>query len=341
MTGEINTKPNGEESAAFDANGFLGNQPENIAERHVDPNAEKPAESSATEKKVVAETPVEASEAKREVATKAEAPTPKTYQLTLNEDAVGALRGIAGIGEEDEFSLESLTSGYEKLKKENEGYREMLLDQGTLVSDTLNQLKSKLERTEEEKVRSHFKELGYDEDDVDEQVAIFVANDNLEKQAALVDKKIKVAIAAEEASLKESREQQIKNRIDITSGAKLEEVHADTAKLLKEELADVDGFFGLKFGKNAEEIASNKEAFVKKIANVNQARKLLESPKAFAEYAFFQANRETISKVLTSQGVEKGKAIILSEMQNPMKPSQVHQQLAEGEFNATAFVGGE
>ena len=340
MTGQENTKLNGEESAAFDAIGFLGNQPENISERHVDPNAEKPAESSATEKKVVAITSADAPEATKETTEQEESTTAKTYQLTLNEDAVNTLKTIAGV-EDADFTVENFSKSFEKLKTENQSYREMLLDQGTLISDKLNELKEAKEKSNEEKVRDHFKALGYEDDDVDEQIALFVANENLEKQAALVDKKIDAAILAEETSLKESREQQIKNRIDVTSGAKLEEVHADTAKLLKEELADVDGFFGLKFGKNAEEIASNKEAFVKKIANVNQARKLLEDPKAFAEYAFFQANRETISKVLMSQGMEKGKAIILSEMQNPMKPSQVHQQLAEGEFNATAFVGGE
>lgn len=342
-----------EKSTEFDATGFLGKSPDPIVPatppatppKQVETNPLDPTKSAAappaTEPtKEVAVDPEKKTEQPPAPVTEAE----KQFQLTVSESGLEELLSAFNLTDRrDTLSVGDLIGVAKKLNNQVTAFEQMAINNRSYDNDVIANLKTQLEGDPKDKIKSELKSQGYSDEDVEDQLSIYVTNGTVEKQADLINKKITSRIDAERDRLKAEFQQNLEKMKTAAAGVSSPEQIEQNVKLFDEQLKDIDGFFGVKFGKDAQSAQEVRKAFIQSLADGSAAKAVLKDPVALATAVFVMQNKDTVEKVLHEKGLNMGKAIVINELRNkqPTVPKTGVETVPAGDgFSPDKFLAG-
>lgn len=287
--------------------------------------------------------PAPAADSEQSQAADATAAQGAKYQLELDEAKAKRLMEVIGVQDESEFDFDKVVTTLTQFTERENVLRQQLLDKGVFDSEKLQQLDKEKAMTQEGLVKDRLVKMGMSEEDAQEQVDLYVANNVLEKHYNLHASKIDTEREAEVARIKAEYEAQIQEKVAQANGSMTTEQRQKFTDMFNEHLAPVSEIAGLSFGATPDESAKNKAEHVGYLVSGQFERDIKANPRDYAEMAFVFRNWDTVRKTLVSAGTETGKAMVLKRLTNPSNPGQGTAPLQNGSsdgFNAEAFMQG-
>ena len=241
------------------------------------------------------------------------------YQLKLTAEHGSRFKELLDVEDESSLTADTLIEKLSAYKLREAELTNTLLEKSVFTSDKLTSLNGKKELDSEKLVRDDLKAQGFSDEEIEEQLEIYVSTGVIDKQKELIVKRIDREITAETESLRQKAKDDVEQRKLRATGAMTPEQKEAAIKLFKEQLK-TDSIAGVAFGKTAEEVVTAKQAHAEYLASGQFEKDMKKNPATYAELGFIFKNWETVQKVLVSKGIETGKASVLEKLQAPSRP---------------------
>jgi hypothetical protein len=251
-----------------------------------------------------------------EPAAPTDADAPQMYQFQVDKETGDRLRGLLGATEED-LTSEALFARIEGALARERQASELLIERGVFDSPQLQSLLKVKEKSDDELVRENYKGMGFTDEEVETQMELLSAGDGVTKAATVIKAKNERDIAAENERLKAEHAKAVQDRISAASEAMSPAKQQQHVQMFEEQLKDVDGIGGVRFGKTDAEATAAKKAHAEYLASGQFERDMKKDPKVYAHMGFLFKNFDLIQETLRTQGMEAGKQVVLSKLQNP------------------------
>jgi hypothetical protein len=226
---------------------------------------------------------------------------------------------------------EEFVSQIQELEAENQRLRE---SQGSNIQNErigrLNELKK---NTDEDLVRLDLKKQGLNEAEVEEAMDIYTDNNTVKIEALKIKKQIDRAIKNEQNNVTESSK---------LEEAKFQKEQEESVAALTEHISGEKTKFGFQMAKDEESLKKVHKEHTEYITSGTFYNEITSDSKNLSDVAWLWKHRETITKALGNQGIQKGRKEILDNIGSPEVSDSKRFSAPEGsgEFDAGAFLSG-
>jgi hypothetical protein len=316
-----------ESTVEFDVSAFMSDAPvENSTEESTEESATeelKSEESSTEEVQIEEESSTSDDDWDNPIVDDATSDDVQEEEQTVEDSVVAQELDWANIGEElgmEAASKEDVLAEIEKLKEA--ANKPVVSD-----SEQVTKMKSYLDLSDQELVAADLKAEGLEEYDIEESIEAMRNSGQLKKQAAIIRREVKKAIA--------DHIEGVENEKKNSEVRKKEEVKENRLALQK-ELKGFNEFLGVKV---SEKEARELYGYIKE---GNFMKEALSTHRNVIEAAYLFANRDKLVKIIKSNAFEEGKAHILDKTTNPSinRTSKPDYKIKSEGFDVSEFMKG-
>mgnify|MGYP003135720762 CR=1 FL=1 len=320
----VETKEQTETTPAFDPKAFVGEetnskeepQKEEVEEQEETTNEEESDDDSFSWDKVELD-----SEEKQESKIEEDEDwdsTPVSKEETKKSENV----------KEEVYDWQTLASEIGVEAKDEKTFKEAVkraISEPSPVNDTIQNLQAFLKMNDAQLVASDLEASGLEKEEIKDTVDRMHDSGLLKKEALLIRKNLQNYIANERKTIKQEEEKLQKET---------ETKNIENRKALQTYIKTKEDFFGGKVGK------TEKKELYNYITSGDFSKELYGSAANVADAAFLWKYKDKIFKMLSGQGVERGKASVIDKITNPnlsRKSRHVETKMKNG-FDPVEFM---
>ena len=176
------------------------------------------------------------------------------------------------------------------------------IDEPSIVTDTITELQNFIKMSDHDLVKSDLHASGLEKEEIEDTVNRMHDSGLLKREALVIRKNLQNYIASERTKAKKEQAATKQNK---------EEENLKNRKALQGYIKEKNDFFGGKVGNK------EKKELYNYITSGDFSEELYSTHANVADAAFLWKYKDKIFKMLTGQGVEKGKASVINKITSP------------------------